>query len=172
MVGLTAMGLYTLASHAQNATADEYEIRAAMLYNLTKFIDWPAWKNNQVHPAFQFCMLGSDPLGANLEILLQGKVVNGQPVILRHLGPSDNLDDCHILYVGAGERKRVASAAAELAKHAVLTVSERPNSDNAQQIIGLPTSEEHVHIDVNLGAAQRSGLKISSKLLQLATVNN
>jgi hypothetical protein len=170
---LLTLGLACILSWncpAQGTSADEYEIRAAMLFNLTKFIEWPTWKMDGAHPDFQVCMLGADPLGSELETMLQRKIVRGKPVVLRHLANLESVESCHILYVGAGERKTAARASAELAKRAILTISERSNLESPGQVIGLPTSEEHVHIDVNLGGAQKSGLTVSSKLLHLATV--
>ena len=157
---------------AQKASADEYEIRAAMLFNLTRFIDWPAWKLDPAHPEFAVCLLGSDPIGSNIDTLMQGKTVQSRPVVVRHLTSIDNATACHILYESAGSRKSVAHALGELEKNAVLTISEKSNADNQAQVMGLPTSEDHVHIEVNLGAAQRSGLTISSRLLHLATVTH
>jgi len=157
---------------AQTTVADEYEIRAAMLFNLTKFIDWPASKMDTTHPDFYVCMLGSDPLGSDLDSVMQNKFVQGKPVIVRHLSSIDTADSCNILYVGSSERSNAIRASSQLAKNAVLTVSEKPNTDNHSQVIGLPADENHVRIEVNLAAAQQSGLTISSRLLRLATVTH
>ena len=157
---------------AQKASADEYEIRAAMLFNLTRFIDWPAWKLDATHPEFDVCLLGANPIGTSIDALMQGKTVQNKPVVVKHLTSIDNATACHILYESAGARKGVAHASGELEKSAVLTISEKANSDNPAQVMGLPTSDDHVHIEVNLGAAQRSGLTISSRLLHLATVTH
>jgi hypothetical protein len=55
-------------------------------------------------------------------------------------------------------------------KNNVLILSERSNATSPNQVIGLPSIDEHVHIEVDLAAAQRSGISFSSKLLRLATV--
>ena len=143
-----------------------------MLFNLTKFIDWPASKLDATHPDFVVCLLGSDPIGTNIDALMEGKTVQSKPVVVKHLTSIDSATACHILYESAGSRKGVAHALGELEKSAVLTISEKSNSDNPAQVMGLPTSDDHVHIEVNLGAAQRSGLTISSRLLHLATVTH
>jgi hypothetical protein len=158
-------------SLGQNASADEYEIRAAMLFNLTRFIEWPSWKMDSGHPEFDVCILGSDPIGPELDSSLRNKMVGSKPLVVRHLSSAEAASACHILYISAGERKSLAKLSATMARNAVLTISEGSNSDNREQVIGLPTVDEHVRIDVNLSAAQRSGLTISSKLLHLATVS-
>ena len=161
----------TCAAFAQSNSADEYAIRAAMVFNLARFIDWPPSKLDPEHPEFAICILGSDPIAVDLESVLKNKSVGTRPVVLRHLNSVDASNSCNMLYVGAGQRGTVARAAAQLARNAVVTVSDVSNTDNPAQVIGLPTLDEHVHIDVNLGAAQRSGVTISSRLLHLATVS-
>jgi YfiR/HmsC-like len=170
---LMALLLGTAAfAPAQAGSVDEYQVRAAMLYNLARFIEWPAWKVDQGHPQFLVCVLGTDPIGGDIDSLLRDKTVGTKPLIVRHISSVDAAGDCHVLYVSTGERKNILKAAADLAKRGVLTISERPNSDSPDQVIGLPMVEEHVQIEVNLGAADRTGLTISSKLLHLATISH
>jgi hypothetical protein len=138
--------------NAQSTSADEYEIRAAMLLNLTRFIVWPPSKLDGPHPQFVICILGRDPIQID------------------HLNSTDMVSGCDILYIGNGEHKSLKRSLPELAKNNVLTISQKSNADEPDQVIGLPSVEEHVRIDVNLGAAKRAGLTISSKLLRLATV--
>ena len=157
-------------SESSTGSADEFEIRAAMLFNLTRFIDWPAAKIDAAHSDFVFCILGADPIGLDLDILLRNKTVGTKPVRLRHINSMTTAGDCHVLYIGAAEHKNVERASAVLEKDGVLIVSEHSNVDSPDQMIGLPTVDDHVHIDVNLSLAQRGGFAISSKLLHLATV--
>jgi hypothetical protein len=156
---------------AQTTSADEYEIRAAMLINLTKFVAWPAWKIDVAHPQLLICILGSDSIGPIAEHYAQNQRVEGKPLQVRHISTIEAAMSCNLLYVGVGEQKHVDPFADELTKRAVLTVSENSNATTPKQVIGLPSLNDHVHIDINLGAAQRGGLTISSKLLRLATVS-
>jgi hypothetical protein len=158
------------SSIAQTTTADEYEIRAAMLLNLTRFIVWPASKFDAAHPQFLLCIVGSDPIMLDVDRTFQNQNVAGKPVQVRHLSSLDGASSCHVLYVSGSQRKNVERVQDELMKNGVLTVSERANSNSPSQIIGLPALDERVRIEVNLGAAQRTGLTISSRLLHLATV--
>jgi thiamine monophosphate synthase len=91
--------------------------------------------------------------------------------MVRHISSVEAAESCNVLYVGVGEQKHVNPHMSELAKQGVLTVSENSNETIPTQVIGLPTLDDHVHIDINLGAARRAGLTISSKLLRLATVS-
>jgi len=155
----------------QITSADEYEIRAAMLINLTKFIDWPTRKTDASHPQLLICILGSDSIGPIAERYAQNQSVDGKSLQVRHINTVEAASGCNLLYVGVGEQKHVDPVVEELTKKGVLTVSENSNASNPYQVIGLPTLNDHVHIDINLAAAQRTGVTISSKLLRLATVS-
>jgi len=143
-----------------------------MLMNLTKFIDWPAWKLDASHPQFLVCILGPDPIGPAADRYLLNTTAGGKPVQVKHLTSVDGAGSCHILYVDISERKALDRITPELARNGVLIASERSNAISPNQVVGLPAVDEHVHIDINLAAAERSGLTISSKLLRLATVSH
>jgi len=164
--------LFSVSSQnrAQATSADEYDIRAAMLFNLPKFIEWRAGKHDAAHPEVVICILGSDPIVQAAERYLQTRKGGEKPALLRQLSSFEGAKSCNILYVGMNERRLVERSGDELAKEGVLVASERFNVDSPGQVIGLPSVDEHIHIDVNLGTAQRTGLTISSKLLRLATV--
>ena len=155
----------------QTTSADEYKIRAAILINLTKFIDWPAWKMDSSHPQMVLCILGKDSIEPIVERYAQNQIVAGKPLQVLNISSVDTAASCNLLYIGVGEQKHIHPAVNELAKNGVLTVSESSNTTLPDQVIGLPTLNDEVHIDINLGAAQRTGLTISSKLLRLATVS-
>jgi hypothetical protein len=172
LLGLAMFGICWAQGRGQSTSADEYEIRAAMLLNLTRFIDWPASKLDAGHPQFLVCILGQDPITPFADRFLQNQTVNAKPVRVEHLSTLDTASSCHMLYVGASERKNLGPAYAELMKNNVLILSERPNTSSPNQVIGLPSIDEHVHIEVDLSAAQKSGITFSSKLLRLATVTH
>jgi hypothetical protein len=172
LLGFALFGICWVQGRGQSNSADEYEIRAAMLLNLTRFIDWPAAKLDAGHPQFLVCILGQDPITPFVDRFLQNQTVDAKPVRVEHLSTLDAAGSCHMLYVGASERKSLGPAYAELMKNNVLILSERPNTSSPNQVIGLPSIDEHVHIEVDLSAAQRSGITFSSKLLRLATVTH
>lgn len=155
---------------AQESDADEYEVRAAMLFNMTKFVDFPGWKTGDSASPFQVCFLGIDPSTTAIESLLKGKSVDTKPVVTHRLGKTDDGAGCHILYVAKTERKRFAELMPSLTKASVLTVGEADWLTTSGGVVGLPLVDSRVRIEINLGSAQRSSINVSSKLLRLATV--
>lgn len=166
-----ALGAFLIPQgHAQARSAGEDELRAAMVSHLPLFVDWPPDKLDPTHPAFRVCVLGVDPITPALEFAFRNAGSLKGPVTVGTVGISDKLDQCHLLYVGASIRGVLEKTLPALQQASVLVVSERPVDGLEGEVIGLPLSESHVRIEVNLKLAQRSKLSISSRLLHLAAV--
>jgi hypothetical protein len=95
-----------------------------MLFNVTKFVDWPDWKRGDQHAPFVLCLLGADSSSAGIESLMQGKTVAGKATTIRTLNKNDDGANCHVLYVARSERKRFEQLAPVLTKSSVLTVGD------------------------------------------------
>lgn len=146
---------------------DESQIRAEMIINLTKFIDWPPSRNDP-HTAFIICAVGNEPVGANLESLLSGKTVQGRAVLVRRGVAMEHAESCHILYIAHPRVGPSKDLSVSLAVAAVLTISEE-NPMRSGTMIGLPLVDGRVQIAINRPLAQDSTLTLSSHLLQIAT---
>ncbi len=162
--------LLTRSMSSQSATASEDDLRAAMVSHLPLFVEWPATRLDALHPQLHICLLGADPIAPVLEAAFRNASTSTTPTRFSHVSLSDKLDDCHLLYVGAGTRVNVSRLLPTLTAASVLVVSERPIDILKGEIIGLPLEDNHVRIEVNLAAVQSGKLTISSKLLRLAAV--
>lgn len=169
-----ALGIILVAAPGGAALAqampDEYEVRAAIILNLTKFVLWPPAKSANAHAPFVIGLLGYDQQGAVLEKLLAARAVEGRPVMVRRLARTDRTDDCSLVYVASSEQKHYEELRAQLTKDSVLTVSDDVRFASGGGVVGLPVAGDRIEIQINLAQAQRSGLTISSRLLHLATV--
>ncbi len=141
-------------------------MKAAFVYNFAKFVEWQT--PNQVNAAdVKICVAGVDgDLAASMGGL-EGKPVQSRTVSIRREPKVGDLDACQILLVGAGARPL-----AELSrgKPGLLTVSDMKGFAAAGGIIELFAEDGKMRFEINLGAAQRAGLRISSQLLKLAKV--
>ena len=156
-------------AHAQTPVSED-DLRAAMVQNLTSFVDWPQAKLDATHPQFIVCLLGAEPIRAALEASFRNRTILSKPAIVQRVVATDNIDGCHLLYIGSAGRKSFLRLKSSLEQASILTVSER--GDAQGEIIGLPVVENRVTIQVDLHAAQESHLTLSSRLLRLATLVN
>jgi hypothetical protein len=155
---------------AQTKVATEYQVKAAFLYNFAKFVDWPPAAFKDAKEPLDICIYGHDPFGAALEDALFGKTVGGRRVALGRATKLQDLAGCHIIFVSSSEREPTADLASRLKGRAVLLVGESEDFVASGGTIQFTIEDNRVRFVINPDAADRAGLKISSKLLALATI--
>jgi len=143
----------------------QYEVEAAFLLNFTKFIDWPSSSFASPSDPFRICIAGEDPFGDTLDKMVEGETVSSHKLAVARLHHEAPVN-CQIIFVSKTERGVAELLSA--VKTAVLTVGETESFLRQGGIIRFVLEENHVRFDVNQIAARRSGLTISSKLLNVA----
>lgn len=155
---------------AQEESAGEYEIKAAMLYNLMQFVEWPPSAYAAEDSPRVLCVLGWDPFGNSLASLVSDKVVDGRHVQIRHVTAGNQVRACHVLYISSSERKHLPEVFSQLSGASVLTVGEMSHFAERGGMVQFALEENHVRFEINLDAASRSDLRISARLLALARI--
>lgn len=151
-------------------SAGEYELKAAMLYNLTRFVEWPAAAYADAQAPTVLCILGRDPFGDSLTSIATSQTGGGRPVQIRRIANNKEIKGCHVAYISSSERKNIAQILAGLKGASVLTVGEMAQFAARGGMIQFSLEEKQVRFEVNLEAASEADLKISSRLLVLARV--
>ena len=160
----------SVPTRAALTSRQEYRLKAAFLYNFAKFIDWPSDSFPDSASPIMLCVLGSDPFGSALAETLEGKTVRARPLVIRRFQQVEDVQTCHILFVGRSEEKRLAQTLERLQGSAVVTVGEMEGFARVGGIINFFTEHDKIRFEINVGAAERAGLSISSKLLNLARI--
>jgi hypothetical protein len=147
----------------------ERQVKAAMLYNFAKFIEWPAAMFPSPSAPLVVAVAGGDSWRTMLRGALEGKTVYGRPISVRSYEDCPNGGTCHVVFVADSEVKRLPEILAFSARGPTLTIGDIDDFARAGGIIGLRIEDKRVRFEINLEAAQRAGLSISSKLLRLAS---
>ena len=145
-------------------------VKAAYVYNFTKFIEWATEDGGRDRVATVIvCVLGSDPVGNALDEVasLESK---GRPILVHHVRSGERIPACHILYIATTEAERFDAILAEVGSAGVLTVSDIPRFAERGGMIGFAIERGRVRIEINAARIRGSGLRISSKLLEVARV--
>jgi uncharacterized protein DUF4154 len=162
-VASTVSLLLLLVAATQAQTHDERAVRAAFVYNLTKYVEWPQPSRELV-----IGFLGEGPMGDILKKMLDGKSSESRPIRVV-LSPSDEeLEHCHILYVGNMPSTTRRAALDRVRHKSTLTVGDTENFARQGGMIALIRVGEEVQLQVNLQVTNESQLKISSRLLNIA----
>jgi hypothetical protein len=145
-------------------------VKAAYVYNFTKFIEWAAEDGVTDRAAtVTICVLGSDPVGSALDEIASFES-KGRPILVHHVRAGEPIPACHILYIGNSEATRLASILAQLGASGVLTVSDLPRFAEQGGMIGFALDRGRVRVEINALRVRGAGLRISSKLLEVARV--
>jgi hypothetical protein len=154
---------------AQAGRPQEYQVKAAYLYSFGKFVEWPAAAPAASEKSFTVCVLGQDPFGRTLDQGVTDVVVRDEPVVVRRLSRPEDARTCHILFVSASEDQRLRPILETLAGQNVLTVGETPRFVERGGAVEFTMEGNRVRFRVNLAAAERAGLILSSELLRVAS---
>lgn len=149
---------------------NEYQVKAFFLYNFARYVEWPAASFKNANDPIVICVLGQNPFGSALDQAITGKVVEGRPFVVRQVSDSLANSTCHILFVHSSERKRFRSLAGSLKGSGVLTVGETQGFTDDGGVINFRLEGGKVRFEIDVDAALREHLHISSKLLSLAQV--
>jgi hypothetical protein len=153
---------------AMDAQADQHSrdgVEAAYLYNFGKFVRWPEAPGQA---PLRICIAGQSALGQALAHLVTGEHIGDRRLEVRILDRVEDAASCSILYVGAAERTHQDEYLAMAAGKPVLTVGDSPDFLTRGGMIQFVMAENRVRFSVNLSAANRSGLSLSSELLKVA----
>jgi hypothetical protein len=154
---------------AQARTPTEYEVKAAFLFNLIKYTDWPL-KSKAPTNQWVIGIYGENPFGESLQSVIAGRPLNGRQVVIKTISTEGEAERCHIVFIGKMERDRVPSLLKFLSQNSILSVGESENFLDLGGMVQFQLHEEKVRLLFNMGPIERGELKINSNLLRLFPV--
>jgi len=168
-VAFAAFGLAPLApSRASAAEATETAVKAAYLFKLGFFVEWPSAAFPAADSPFTMCIVGSDPFDGILDDAVKGQKIGDHPVAVKRLTTISRDSGCRIVYFADGEPAQISNILAALRGSYVLTVTDGKTDSDESGIINFVIKDSRVRFVINDAAAADCGLSISSRLLNLA----
>lgn len=166
MMRVAVMAVLLGASiHAQDVSL-EYRVKAAYLFNFTKFVDWPAEALPQNAP-LSICVAAPNPFGTTLVDTVRGESVEGRALATRTVSDANG---CHVLFVPDGVLP--SPLLRDARNKPVLTVGESPDFLRQGGVVRFVMEHGKVRFEINQDAATRAQLRISSRLLRLSRQGN
>jgi len=153
-------------AQGSDAQPSEFQVKAAYLLNFARFVEWPATAFPSPDAPLTICILGDDPFGSTLDRLLEGESVDGHRLAIQKLRRAPAPKTCQVLYVAANEGEP-AKLLRSLDRE-ILTVGEGENFLRDGGMLAFLLEGRRVRFSVNLPAATRADVKLSSKLLNVA----
>ncbi len=169
LAALIALGAPVGRAAAASDMGLEYRIKAAYLYNFTKFIEWPP----PATPNASFVLGVVDPDGFAYNIVresVNGKTMpNGRAIVVRRLISLEaDATTCNQIFVTRSSGLDVAQIRKTLEGLPIVVVGETAGFAEQGGVIGFVLTGDAVHCEINLAGAQRAGVKLSGRLASIA----
>lgn len=146
----------------------EYLIKAAYLYNFALFVEWPADAFGGSDAPLVIGIVGADPFGWAIDQTLENKRIGRRRIVVERLQPNQDPRRCQILFIAPSERARTSEIVQRVQGHPVLVVAEASEPGKPPGTVDFVVNDNKVGFIINLDAARRARLTISSKMLGLA----
>jgi hypothetical protein len=167
---LVAALCLTIRAISAPPSPSEYEVKAAFLYNLAKFIDWPSGALPASDTQLRIGILGDSPMFEAIS-QLGDKTIGERKLEVRRVTPESKLDEYHIIFLDQTV-KNADQLAFNLRGSKTLTVGETEAFCRDGGLVNFILINNRVGFEINQKAAERAGFIISSKLLNLARITS
>lgn len=171
LIALPAIDFSAAAASANPADdARGAAVKVAFVYNFAKFAEWPDGRFRSAGDPVVLCTQRDD-LDASALLAIAGRPVGTHPVRIEILDPGMPIAACHIFFASRFASDSELQDVIALARRtAILLVSDSPGFAGRGGHIGLVEDRNRLRFQVNLLAVMDAGMRLSSKLLQLAEI--
>lgn len=146
-------------------SSDVQTLAVAYLYNFMKLSEWPTGAASQ---ELTLCITQEGDFAKELDSLT-GKEAQNHTLKIKRLVQGDNAQECQLLFMPSEEKPlRVQEWIKTLQDAPVLTVSDQDEFLDQGGMIALVNDGGRLQFEVNLERVEHTGIKLSSKMLQIA----
>ena len=143
----------------------EYLLKAAFIYRFADYIDWGSNSDNET---FNIIVLGESPIVEPLLELSKDKKIKNKRITVKQFYTADEIASCHIIFISKNYKYPLSAVTSRLDYKPILIITEQRDNFPKGGQINFLISENKLKFQVDLKSTSRSGLKISSQLLQHA----
>jgi hypothetical protein len=146
---------------------NEYQVKAAFLFNFANFVEWPEGTFTSTDEPFTVCLVGRSPIEHAFEPLAGRTTADGRSFAVREIGNGQDTGACQIVFISASERLRYRSIVEKL-RGSILVVGETSDFVAQGGAVELLLSGNKIRMVIDARPAKERKLRISSHLLRLA----
>ncbi len=169
--GLALCLMYSAALYGgtKEQSEDERLLKAAYIYNFAKFTRWPESVFKHRDSPLHLCTIGQNSLSTDLQHL-EGKKIKGHMLTVTAIKKAREAKDCQALYIATNNSLNYRHILATIKNWPILTISEASYFARNGGVIQFYRKKGKTHLIINLNAAHKARLEISSRLLILAEI--
>lgn len=162
-----ALGVAGTATVRADAVT-ERSVKAAFLYKFPGFVQWPASAPAAPDAPIVIGVMGAEELAGELEAITAGRKVENRPIVVQRLRDPQAINGVHVVFLGAREKGRMETVARAARSAGALLVTEWEGALREGAAVNFVLVDGRVRFDIAVAAAEKSGLRLSSRLLAVA----
>ncbi|MEY3417872.1 MAG: hypothetical protein RL060_1984 [Bacteroidota bacterium] len=146
------------------------KIKAIFIYNFTKYIEWP---ENQKQGDFVIGVLGNNNpnLIKELEKMAALSKIGSRSFVVKVYNNVEEIGKCQLLFITAEKSSSITAAAQKIAKNNTLVIGENAGLIKKGAVINFVYQENKQKFELSKSNAERSGLTVSSSLVNMAILD-
>ncbi len=164
VLAVCLLGAWPLGAQA----FDQDQAVASVVGRFLQFVTWPESAFPTRQAPLVVGILGDADQAKAVHRVVMGRSNAGHPIEVRSLHAGKEARGCHLVYVSAPQRDQMDAVVAATGGSSTITMSDMPGFLSAGGNVALVVEDKHAAFDINLTAAEQSGVRISSRLLQVA----
>jgi hypothetical protein len=170
VVTIRLLLLWLLAFSASGTTTESIEdgVKAAFLYKFADYVDWPETRFADANTPITIALMDADSIAGELNRIAVGRTAQGRTLAIKRLRPGESIDGVHILFIGGTTAPQSGQVLQAVMTHSVLVVTDADGALARGSMINFVLIERHLKFEVALDNVEKSGLKLSSRLLAVA----
>ena len=166
LVQITAQASAAPADGTGSAT--ERSVKAAFLYKFLGYVEWPPAASGEADAPLTIGVIDADDIAAELAQITAGRTINNRPVAVRRLKEGDPLTGIQVLFIGGADVARLNRLLKMAQQRSILSVTEADAALSQGSVINFMLINGRIRFEVSLDAAEKSNLKLSSRMLAVA----
>jgi len=156
---------------AQSANeVKEMQVKAAYLYNFTKFVYWESPEGESQPASITIGFYHADLIADFLEKFVASSVQKPAIIIKRIANLDEGFSDCQLLYIDQSQKNDLPQILQRIKGSKVLTIGDMSGFAHKGGMIGFYLEDGRLKIEIDLTEVNNAGLKLSAKLIEVARI--
>jgi hypothetical protein len=156
------------APSEESGDAPARSVKAAYLYKFLSYVEWPPASAGEQNSPITIGVIGADDVATELSQIMPGRTVNNRPLAVKRLKEGDPLSGIQLVFIGQMDSARIYQLLKAAQQQSVLSVTESSDALAQGSVINFMLVDGRIRFEVSLEAAEKSNLKLSSRMLAIA----
>lgn len=149
-----------------SASYDDAKVKAAFIYRLLYFIEWPGSEQTTATP-INICVVGHNPF-IQVQSELEQRKFENRPLTIIEKQRKAPLSDCQVVYVSDSEKANFLHILQGLKTKPILTISDINQFARYGGMVGFTSYNNTLRLEINTKALAAAKFEIDQHLLEVA----